>query len=233
MVQPDVMERTTVTRVLVVRHERIAGALEELEGAADVCLVAAVSTVAEATGLLEDRDVAASVDVVVVDLDGTDQGDEANVTRRLREAAPDAKVVLRGPDLEPGRIAESLAAGACGYLVMPRLDDDLRDVVRRAAAGELLLPERHLAPVLTHLRRGRGRSGDDVVLERLTPRETEILKALANGRTVTEIADRLGISALTVQTHLKSILAKLGVHSKIQAVTLAWRHGLAPSSRSA
>ena len=67
----------------------------------------------------------------------------------------------------------------------------------------------------------------DAALERLTPRETEILGALASGHTANEIAATLGISALTVQSHMNSILAKLGVHSKIEAVTLAWRHGLA------
>ncbi|MDP9483523.1 MAG: LuxR C-terminal-related transcriptional regulator, partial [Chloroflexota bacterium] len=99
--------------------------------------------------------------------------------------------------------------------------------VRRAAAGELVMPERDLAPVLEQLRGERIRSQADSLLRRLTPREMEILRALAAGETGLQTAERLGISALTVQSHVKSILAKLGVHSKIEAVTLAWRYGLA------
>ena len=99
------------------------------------------------------------------------------------------------------------------------------DVIRRAAAGEIVMPERDLAAVFERLQGARADSGQ-AALERLTPRETEILSALASGHTAGEIAASLGISALTVQSHMKSILAKLGVHSKIEAVTLAWRHGL-------
>jgi DNA-binding CsgD family transcriptional regulator len=70
-------------------------------------------------------------------------------------------------------------------------------------------------------------------LDRLTVREREILRSLAEGRSTSQIGTDLGISALTVQTLLKSILAKLGVHSKIEAITLAWRDGLAPVPTSA
>jgi DNA-binding NarL/FixJ family response regulator len=102
-------------------------------------------------------------------------------------------------------------------------------VVRRAAAGELVMPERDLAPVLEQLRSSQARPDNDRLLRRLTPRETQILRYLAAGETTTQVAGHLGISALTVQSHVKSILAKLGVHSKIEAVTLAWRLGLAPT----
>jgi DNA-binding NarL/FixJ family response regulator len=136
------------------------------------------------------------------------------------------KVVVLTAIQDPEIIADALAAGACGYVPKTRAVDELMDVVRRAAAGELVMPERDLAPVLEQLRGERSRSRAELSLRRLTPRETEILRALAAGETSTQIANRLGISALTVQSHVKSILAKLGVHSKIEAVTLAWRYGL-------
>jgi two-component system nitrate/nitrite response regulator NarL len=84
--------------------------------------------------------------------------------------------------------------------------------------------------VLAQLRSAHSAPEGERLLRRLTPRETEILRSLAAGRTTTQVAEHLGISALTVQSHVKSILAKLGVHSKIEAVTLAWRYGLAPTS---
>jgi two-component system nitrate/nitrite response regulator NarL len=129
-------------------------------------------------------------------------------------------------------IADALAAGACGYVPKTRAVDELMDVVRRAAAGELVMPERDLAAVVDQLRGSRPSSGE-LALRRLTPREAEILRSLASGQTTTQVAESLGISALTVQSHVKSILAKLGVHSKIEAVTLAWRHGLARADGAA
>jgi DNA-binding NarL/FixJ family response regulator len=124
-------------------------------------------------------------------------------------------------------IAEALSAGACGYVLKSRAVEEVMDVVRRVAAGEIVMPASDPASVLEQLRGSLGEYG----LARVTPRETQVLQALAAGETAGQIAASLGISAFTVQSHIKSILAKLGVHSKTEAVTLAWRHGLAPANR--
>jgi DNA-binding NarL/FixJ family response regulator len=163
-----------------------------------------------------------------MDLDLPD-GSGILATRRIRELSPDSKVVVLTALQDPEVIADALAAGACGYVPKTRAVEELMDVVRRAAAGELVMPERDLAPVLEQLRSSQARPDNDRLLRRLTPRETQILRYLAAGETTTQVAGHLGISALTVQSHVKSILAKLGVHSKIEAVTLAWRLGLAPT----
>jgi NarL family two-component system response regulator LiaR len=167
-------------------------------------------------------------DVVLMDLD-LPGGSGILATRRIRELSPQSKVVVLTALQDPEVIADALAAGACGYVPKTRAVEELMDVVRRAAAGELVMPERDLAPVLEQLRSSQARPENDRLLHRLTPRETEILRDLAAGETTTQVAKHLGISALTVQSHVKSILAKLGVHSKIEAVTLAWRLGLAPT----
>jgi DNA-binding NarL/FixJ family response regulator len=214
-----------VIRVLVVDdHEMFSEALGLLLGRQpDIRLVGSAQHADEAMGMLAEEP-----DVVLMDLDmpGTN-GIEA--TRRIREAIPEVKIVLLTAVQSPEIIAEALAAGACGYVPKTRAVEELMDVVRRAAAGEIVMPERDLAAVVEQLHGPRVSPGE-AALRRLTPRETEILQGLAAGETASEIAASLGISALTVQSHVKSVLAKLGVHSKIEAVTLAWRHGLATTS---
>jgi two-component system nitrate/nitrite response regulator NarL len=102
--------------------------------------------------------------------------------------------------------------------------------LRRALAGELVLPAVHLPNLVERLRTSRELS-DAERLGCLTGREREILRLLADGGATAEIATALGISPMTVQSHVKNILSKLGVHSKVEAVTLAWRTGLASVSR--
>ncbi|GIU98447.1 MAG: hypothetical protein KatS3mg014_0063 [Actinomycetota bacterium] len=216
--------------VLVVDdHELFCEAIGlALQGEAGLRLLAAAHDLDEALARCADH----PPDVVLMDVDlpGVD-GVEA--TRRLRAAHPEARVVMITGLEDPALIASALAAGACGFVPKTRAVEELVDVVRRAAAGELVMPEAHLAPVLAELQAGRGARPDLLLLARLTPREGEILRALAAGDGIPEIAERLGISALTVQSHVKNILAKLNVHSRLEAVTLAWRAGFAPTARSA
>jgi len=172
-------------------------------------------------------------DVVLLDLDlpGID-GSEA--TRSILEAAPEAKVIVVTELQSPESIAFALASGACGFIPRMEAPGDLEGILRRAADGEMVMPVNELGAVVGQLNgRRSGRPGVEDAIARLTARETQILTALAQGDSTLEIAERLGISRLTVQSHVKSILAKLGVHSKVEAVTLAWRHGLAPISRTA
>ena len=216
--------------VLVVDdHEMFLEALTLLLGREpEVRLVGGTRGADEALRICEEE----QPDVVLMDLDLPDGGG-VEATRRIRQAFAEIKVVVLTELQSPAVVAAALAAGASGYVPKTRAIDELMDVVRRAAAGELIMPAADLAPVLEELRSGQGVPVAELALQRLTPRETEILAALAAGDSTGQVADSLGISAMTVQSHVKSILAKLGVHSKIEAVTLAWRHGFTSTSRSA
>jgi DNA-binding CsgD family transcriptional regulator len=97
--------------------------------------------------------------------------------------------------------------------------------LRRAAAGELILPASHLAALVDLVRVSRLEPNDGARLEALTRREREVLALLADGHTTQEVSDALSISVMTVQSHVKNVLAKLGVHSKVEAIRFAWRSG--------
>ena len=172
-----------------------------------------------------------NADLAVVDLECPDE-ERYDVIRHLRRASERARVLVRAEVQSPELVADALRAGACGFFSI-RGSDVLVASLRRAKAGELVLPAVHLAGIIRRLDR-RGHPLDEQArLDSLTARESQILRALADGRATDEIAAMLGISRMTVQSHVKSILAKLGLHSKVEAVTLAWRFGLASDTRIA
>ncbi len=167
-------------------------------------------------------------DLVLVDLDRED-GRGAEILGLIRDGSGRIRVLAASDQDGPDTTALALAAGACGVLP-PTRDRSLIDVFRRAIAGELVIPAADLPRLVDRL---VGSRGHDDGWGSLTGRERQILRAVAEGRTTVEIATELSISPLTVQSHVKNILSKLGVHSKVEAVRLAWRHGMGSASRTA
>ncbi|MEX0754585.1 MAG: response regulator transcription factor [Actinomycetota bacterium] len=221
-----------LTRVLVVGDDRLFGGAVArlLEDGHGVELLAVAAGLDEAEQRCRNGD---RPDVVLLDLD-LDGIEGTDATRVLHAAAPEAKIVVTAEMQSPERIALVLSSGACGFVPSASEPKDLAAVLRCAAMGEIVMPVGDLQEVVAQLdarraSRAEAREG----LDRLTVREREVLGALARGGSTVEVAEEYGISRLTVQSHVKSILAKLGVHSKVEAVTLAWRHGLAPTSRTA
>lgn len=171
------------------------------------------------------------VSLVLVDLDRVD-GSGIETVRAIRQGATHPRVLgitgQHGDELAAG----ALAAGACGVVSSEPKGEALLASFRRALAGELVLPAIHLSNLVDRLRGGRDATAAGR-LDFLTGREREILRLLADGSSTMEIAKTLGIRPMTVQSHVKNILAKLGVHSKVEAVTLAWRLGLGNATRTA
>jgi DNA-binding NarL/FixJ family response regulator len=181
----------------------------------------------EALEAIEDE----PVDLVLVALDRRDERGVAIVSA-VRSTA-DVRVMAATGHVASPLVELALAAGACGVLPVERQPAHLLDAFRRALAGELVLPVAELPTLVDRLWQARAKRTEHALLSTLTAREREILCALAEGATTAEIATELGISPATVQTHVKNVLCKLGVHSKVEAVGTAWRAGLAVGSRSA
>ena len=171
------------------------------------------------------------VDIVVVGIDRADEQGVALIAA-LRNAC-DIRVMAATRHVASPVVELALAAGACGVLPIEREPAHLVAAFRRAIAGELVLPVAELPTLIDRLWHARARHSEHTLLATLTGREREILTALADGATTSELAEELGISPATVQTHVKNVLSKLGVHSKVEAVGTAWRAGLTLTSRSA
>jgi DNA-binding NarL/FixJ family response regulator len=167
----------------------------------------------------------ASPDVVLLDVQmpGTNG---IEIIRALLEAQPGVSVVMLSGHEDDLLRASAMEAGAAGYLSKLAPLADLPDAVRKASRGEALMDPEELLRLERYLRHRRHQEATERQRTgRLTPRQTEILQLLADGVPVATIATRLGMSRLTLRTHVQNILTRLGVHTKTEAVTVAIRHG--------
>lgn len=173
----------------------------------------------EAMAVLGER----PIDVVVVDLD---RSDGQGIVLRIRGAHGHVRVLgsTSRPDAEVA--AGALASGASGLLPTGGDSAELLRAFRRVLAGDLVLPAAEVSSLVGSLEDGEPIEVTAARVDVLTARELQILGALADGRSTMEIALTLGISPLTVQSHVKNLFAKLGVHSKVAAVRLAWSSGV-------
>jgi DNA-binding NarL/FixJ family response regulator/signal transduction histidine kinase len=187
------------------------------------------SVVGQAGSLSEARQFLATrrkVDVAIVDL-GLPDGYGADLIGELRASNPQAQALVLSAALDRAEVARAVESGAAGVLHKSAGMDEVVDATRRLSAGETLLP---LEEVVELLRFAGARKDREYevrrAIGRLTPREREVLRALAEGLDSEEIAERLNISVKTERNHISSIFAKLGVHSRLQALVFAARYGL-------
>ena len=180
----------------------------------------------QAASLAEARAMLQEVDVAVIDL-GLPDGYGGDLVRDLREVNPQAQAIVLSASLDRSEIARAVDRGAAGVLQKTAGLDEVVHAVRRLHAGETLLPLTEVIELLRVAARDREREHDDRhAIARLTPREREVLQLLAEGLDSQGIADRLHITIHTERNHVASILAKLGVHSQLQALVFALRYEL-------
>lgn len=150
----------------------------------------------------------------------------------IRRELPGTEVIALTSVLEDASVANAIRAGAIGYLLKDVEVDELRRAIKKAAAGQVQLSPK-VAILLLREVRAAERAEQPERPERLTERETEVLRLLAGGLSNKEIGRALTISERTVQTHVSSILAKLGMASRMQAALYAVRIGLVSADASA
>jgi len=160
-------------------------------------------------------------DVILLDLEMPGM-DGVMVIKRLRQIQPGVKIVVFTAFDTDERILSALQAGAKGYLLKGAPRSELFKAIRVVHQGGSLLQPVVASRLLSQL------SGTEAasVTEELTPRESEVLELLAQGKPNKEIAAELVISERTAKFHISSILAKLGATNRTEAVTLALQQGL-------
>jgi DNA-binding NarL/FixJ family response regulator len=222
-VQSGEEEPEEEVRILLVEdHTSFRQALASVLGQ-----VQGFSIVGQAGSLSEAREVLSTgVDVAIVDL-GLPDGYGGELIKELRETNPQAQVLVLSASLERPEVARAVESGAAGVLHKSTGLDQIVEAVRRPKMGQTLVP---LGDIVELMRFASSRREEEYearrAIARLTPREREVLHALADGLNTKEIADRLCLSVTTARNHLGSIFAKLEVHSQLQALVFALRYGL-------
>lgn len=148
-------------------------------------------------------------------------------TRRIKEVSPSTKVVIMTAHDDDRLMVEAVEAGASGFLSKDLPANEILQSTKAAAVGEVLIDPVTLTRLLAQVAREREETRDALaLLNDLTDRERQILELLAQGKRNDDIAAELYISPQTVQTHVRNILGKLRVHSKLEAVAFGVKHGV-------
>ena len=168
----------------------------------------------------------ASPQVVLLDL-GLRDGDSLRVAVKVREELPEAKIIVM--DLLPvdEDIVEFVDAGVSGFIVKDATLEDLVTTIRTVAAGVHVLPPRTSGTLFSRIARDAVAKGRPEALQavRMTPREREVIDLIAEGLSNKEIAERLRIATYTVRSHVRNVMEKLMLHTRLQIAAYAHRDG--------
>ncbi len=212
---------SSLIRVLVVDDHFVvrAGVCALLREVADIAVVGEAEDGRQAVEAAE----CCAPQVVLMDL-RLPELDGVEATRRILAARPEIGIViLTSSDMEAA-VLNAVEAGAQGYIAKTAQREEFLEAIRRVAHGDAWLPPHLTRRLLTYLKP----SPADEAKGTLTGREYVVLELMARGRSNREIACELGISEMTVRTHVSHVLGKLGVHNRVEAALHALRAGLVP-----
>ena len=170
------------------------------------------------------RDTQPDVLVLNADFDGGKVIDELpGVMKEL----PKMRVVIMTANTSEQMLMNAINQGVSGILTKDSSFSELIATIRKTAMGDVMMPSRLLISLLRRLPVERATTAQHgLPWKNLTNREREVLNFLAQGRSGPEIAHRLNIAPFTVRTHIRNLMGKLGVHTRLEAVAFGMKHGL-------
>jgi two-component system response regulator NreC len=199
-----------ITVVLADDHAAMRRSLRALlDGESDLKVIAETDSLGAVVGHTR----SGRPDVLVVDLRISEDGLELEALRQLRVQLPDTQIVALTASDDPAFAKRTLDLGALGLVLKEMADSDLPAAVRAASDGK-----RYVSPTLE--------ARLPVDCDKLTPREREVLRLIALGHTSVEIAQKLGLSPRTIETHRARIHRKLGLGSRAELVRYALARGM-------
>ncbi|MDC0482130.1 response regulator transcription factor [Gammaproteobacteria bacterium] len=207
--------------IIIDDHTLFREGLQRLLTRHEIDVITSVSNGADGLKAITDKE----VDIILLDLRMPDVSG-IEVLKNIREIKKSLPVVMLTTSDDEKDLIEALRNGASGYLLKDMEPDDLVVALKDVLKGETIV-----APNLVQIL-AKFHQGDDSeinisnLIGTLTPRESEILELLAEGQSNKLIAKNLGISDGTVKLHVKSILRKLEIHSRVEAAVIAVEHGL-------
>ncbi len=211
------MSKEKQTRVMIVDDHAVvrSGLAAFLTVFDDLLLVGEAGSGSDAVQICKQVD----VDVVLMDLMMPEM-DGAEATRLIRQQCPHVQVIALTSFREENLVQGALQAGAISYLLKNVSADELADAIRAAHAGRSTLAPEATAALI------RAATRPAPVHYDLTPRELEVLALLVQGLSNPEMAEKLVVSRSTIKFHVSSILSKLGVNGRTEAVALALQENL-------
>lgn len=213
-----------MTQVLIADDDDLmrAGLIELLTADPLIDIVGQASTGREAV----ERTRLLAPDVVLMDVRMPDL-DGISATRELTQAAPDTRVLILTTFEQDDYIFGALRAGASGFLLKRTRPEELITAVHTIASGDSLLSPSIARRVIDRMaQQPTPNFAGQAKLDGLTPREREVLELVARGMSNREIAAALVVQESTIRSHVKSILMKLGLRDRIQAVIFAYESGV-------
>lgn len=167
-----------------------------------------------------------SPDIVLLDV-GLPDCNGLDLIPEIRRNSPKTKIVILTALSDETTLMRAIDSGVSGFVQKGSSLSELLTAMREVAKGEIVMPTGILVGLLKRVPRDKASTYHAANgWEPLTDREKEVLKLLSRGRTGKAIASELHISPLTVRTHIRNLLAKLGVHSRLEAVSFGLRNGL-------
>ncbi len=212
---PDVAESEAATILLIDDHPMLRSGVRQL-----IAMDRSLKVIAEATNGAQGIELAAQWDPDLILLDLNMPGmNGLDTLDRMRQLSLSGRIVVFSVSNHEDDVITALKRGADGYLLKDMEPEDLLVALRQAAAGKMVLSDALMPVLAASLREGRPGPAQD--LQQLTPRERDILKLIALGLPNKMIARRLDISESTVKVHVKHLLKKMRLKSRVEAAVWA------------